>query len=219
MTRSNIIVDFVQNGTPLSQILLRLKTLVFELENDEIIRWLDCEINGYTDKDIVPSYRDIRGTVKCDIVHGFTIIQGIFLPIQYDNPHIQQIITNHFKESTSAIEKMIKKDEGEFMTVIPVAAYPYLQEYVNGYVQNAKVVYAPYHFSDIYASIKNKVLDILLLLEQKCGNLDSYDLNLTDTKKQEVIPLILNIIFHDNSITIGNKNKIVDSHLMTQRTM
>ena len=80
-------------------------------------------------------------------------------------------------------------------------------------------IYLIYHFSDIYASIKNKVLDILLLLEQKCGNLDSYDLNLTDTKKQEVIPLILNIIFHDNSITIGNKNKIVDSHLMTQRTM
>ena len=68
-------------------------------------------------------------------------------------------------------------------------------------------------------STNNNVLDILLLLEQKCGNLDSYDLNLTDTKKQEVIPLILNIIFHDNSITIGNKNKIVDSHLMTQRTM
>lgn len=216
MARSKIIVDFVQNDIPLSQMLLRLKTLVFELQNDEIIRWLNCEINGYTDKDIVPSYRNIQGSVKCDIMHGYRIMQNAFLPLQCDDPYIQEIIMNHFKESTSAIEKMIEKNEGSFMTVIPAGAYPYLQEYVNGYVQNAKVIYAPYHFADIYASIKNKVLDILLLLEQKCGNLDSYDLNLTDTKKQEVISLILNIIFQDNSITIGDKNKIENSHLITQ---
>ena len=218
MSRSKIIVDFVQDSIPLSKMLLRLKTLIFELHNDEILEWVNDEINGYDETKDVPEYRKIRGDVTCEIFQINRIIKNFCLPLNSNNEHIIEITTYPCRDSIAAIERMMNKEDGSLMSIIPMAAYPYLQENVriNGYIQNAKVIYASHQFSDIYSAIKNKVLDILLTLEQESGNLDTYDLNITDTTRQKIIPIILNILYKDNSITIGNNNKIKDTNIMTE---
>ena len=218
MARSKIIVDFVQDNIPLSKMLLRLKTLIFELHNDEILEWINYEINGYDETKVVPKYRKIIGDVTCDIFQFNRIFQNVCLPLTYNNDYIIEITTCSCKDSVSAIERMMNKEDGSLMSIIPMAAYPYLQNNVkiNGNIQNAKVVYAVHQFSDIYSAIKNKVLDILLTLEQECGNLDNYDLNITETSREKIIQIIQNIIFEDNSITIGNNNKIKDTKILNK---
>ena len=54
------------------------------------------------------------------------------------------------------------------------------------------------------------------MLEHRFGNLDSYDLDLGEKKKQEIVPIILNIIYQDSSITIGSNNKISGSQIITK---
>ena len=221
MARSKIIVDFVQDNIPLSKMLLRLKTLIFELHNAEILEWINCEINGYDETKEVPEYRKIRGDVTCEIFQINRIIKNICLPLNSNDEHIIKITTCPCKDSVAAIERMMNKEDGTFMSVIPIAAYPYLQKNVkiNGYIQNARVTYATHQFSDIYSAIKNKVLDIILTLEQECGILDSYDLNFTETSREKIIQIIQNIIFEDNSISIGNNNKIKDTNIITRTSI
>ena len=215
MKKSKLIINLVQNDKPLSQILYSLKLLLFDIADNKILEWINKEINGYSDNDEIPEYRCIRGCIECDILHGYQYYQRVNLPVIYSDPKIQEIITLNCKESVAAIETMMKKEEGQFFSVIPSHAYQYLQKYVDGYVQNAKLILSSHDFLNIYAAIKNTVLDILLILEQKFGNLDSYDLDFKDLKKEEIVPIILKIIYQDNSITIGSNNKISKSKIST----
>ena len=216
MEKSKVILDLVQNNNPLSDILFRLKLLLSNFNNNEIMEWVNNEINGYPDKSNVPEYRNIRGVIKCDILVGYQYYQNCYLPICYSDPKALDIITMHCQESVSALETMMKKNEDEYASIIQNVAYPYLKQYVNGYIQNARLVFSVHNYSDIYSSIKNKVLDILLLLEKKFGNLDSYDFMINDEQKEKIIPAIIQMVYNDNSIRIGAKNKISNSDIITE---
>ena len=214
MERSKIILDLVQNNSSLSDSLFRLKLLLSSFDDEEIMSWVNNEIVGYYDDSKIPKYRQIRGTIKCDILHGYQYYYDQYLPISFSDLDALNIITMTCKESVAAIETMIKKDEGEYASIIQSAAYPYLQKYVNGYIQNAKLIFSLHDFSGIYSSIKNKILDILLLLEKNGVNLDSYDFNLDKEQKKNIIPVIIQIVYKDNSIRIGSKNKISNSDII-----
>ena len=59
------------------------------------------------------------------------------------------------------------------------------------------------------------MIKIFKELENKYGNLDEYYINFTDSKvEQEVAKNLINIIF-DNSIHVGDKNKIESSNIGT----
>ena len=207
MKNSKVILDLVQNNSSLSDILFRLKLLLTNFDNEEILLWVNNEITGYADDSKVPEYRQIRGIIKCDILVGNRYYQNAYLPISYSDPDILNIITLHCAESVSAIETIRKKGDGQYASIIQNTVYPFLQKYVNGHIQNAQLIYSDHAFSNVYSSIKNKVLDILLLLEKNFGNLDSYDIQLNDKQKDEIIPIIINIVYKDNSMKFGSSNK------------
>lgn len=214
MSKSKIVLDLVQDNCFLSNILFRLKLLLSNFEDESILSWVNNEITGYSDDSKVPEYRHIRGTIKCDIMHGYHYYQNAYLPISYSDPNILDIITLHCKESVSAIETIMKNDDGKYASIIQNTVYPYLQKYVNGSIQNAQLVYSEHSFSDVYSAIKNKVLDILILLERNFGNLDSYDIKLNDKQKDSMIPIIIKIVYEDNSIKIGSNNIISKSEFI-----
>lgn len=216
MAKSKIILDLIQEQTPLSQITMRLKTLLFELSNNKILDWLDNEIEGYNKENTIPLYRKLTGCVQGDILTGFTLYRNVLIPTNYSDEHIPEILSSYCKESLCAIEQIINNNSGNLVSVIPSDSYQYLDKYINGHLQNAKLVFSTHDFVNIYSHIKNKVLSILLFLEQKFGNLDSYDIAFTDNNRQEVIPIILQIIYSDNSITIGDKNKLQNSEILTR---
>ncbi len=67
--------------------------------------------------------------------------------------------------------------------------------------------------TNILNKIKNKVLKIFIELEKKYGNLDDYYIDFSNKKeKKEVIKNITNIIT-DNSVHIGDSNKIESSNV------
>ena len=70
--------------------------------------------------------------------------------------------------------------------------------------------------SEIISSVENKVLDAMLILENQFGCLDDLDIDLSGTaelKVNEIEKQLLVIIYNDNSISIGDKNKITESQI------
>ena len=214
MENSKVILDLVTDNKPLSDVLFRLKLLLSKFDDDSILSWVNNEITGYSNDSAVPEYRNIQGIIRCDIMQGFQYYQNVYLPISYSDSNILKIITLAFKESVAAIETITKNDDGKYVSILQNTVYPYLQKYVNGYIQNAQLVFSKHNFSDVYSSIKNKVLDILLLLETKIGNLDSYDIIISDNQKSEIIPTIIKIVYEDKSINIGSNNNISKSDII-----
>ena len=66
----------------------------------------------------------------------------------------------------------------------------------------------------IMSIIESRLIDILLVLEKRYGNLDELDININDKNKDErtaIIKQIIYIIYNDNSVEIGNNNRIKDT--------
>lgn len=71
--------------------------------------------------------------------------------------------------------------------------------------------------NDIISKVKVNILDILLLIEKKFGNLYDLDIDISETngKEPENIIQYIQVKLYDNSISIGDNNKIKKSNITT----
>lgn len=77
------------------------------------------------------------------------------------------------------------------------------------FVSGMRVVFSPNQLLGVIASIKNKLINIILKIDKDFGNLDTLDTFVDETDSQALQSIenyIINVIF-DKSITIGNGNK------------
>ena len=71
---------------------------------------------------------------------------------------------------------------------------------------------------NIFSKVENMVLDVLLLLEKEFGNLDELDIDLStkdETEIENITNNIMVIFYNDNSVTIGDNNKMKDTNIST----
>ena len=121
------------------------------------------------------------------------------------------------KDNISVIEKWAKEDSSDKkmpfdLRIASQIADMNLNEMCQ--IMGAWLPIASASFSEITNSVKNKILDILIELENKYGNLDDYTIDFKDKKdKDTTSKTIINIIYNDNSIKVGDKNKIDSSIL------
>ena len=83
-------------------------------------------------------------------------------------------------------------------------------------IESASVNIGPHNITNIISIIENRLLDALLLLEKEFGCLDELDLsdsNKTELEINEIAQKIAVIIYNDNSIKIGDENKISHSDI------
>ena len=121
------------------------------------------------------------------------------------------------KDNISVIEKWAKEDSSDKkmpfdLRIASHIADMNLSEMCQ--IIGAWLPIAPASFSEITNSVKNKILDILIELENKYGNLDDYTIDFKDKKdKDATSKTIVNIIYNNNSVKVGDKNKINSSVL------
>ena len=73
--------------------------------------------------------------------------------------------------------------------------------------------------SDIISKVKTKILETLLFLEKEFGNLDGLDIDISTKTEEELKSIIqhIQVNLYDNSIAIGNNNKIKNSNIVTNK--
>lgn len=213
MARSQIILDLITNSVPLSDTLLRLSVLFDSLGNKKLKTWINNEICGYEERDEIPKYRIIHGTLRAEIIQGFNIWNNQDIPYQPENEKTEEILIKKCYESFSSLEQIANGQENMVYCPLPLAAYPYVNKHVNGKLQSLRLVITRHNFNDVCTKIKKLVLDILLYLEKEFDNLDTYDLSSQRTDEKE--RYIINLIYNDYSISIGNNNTINKSDIFT----
>lgn len=62
-TRSQIIIDLINNKINITQAMDTLKMLLNDIDNPEIKNWLLKEIDGYNRDDDIPKYRIVPATI------------------------------------------------------------------------------------------------------------------------------------------------------------
>ncbi|UZJ78761.1 hypothetical protein [Fictibacillus sp. KU28468] len=216
MARSQILKDLVSGSGTLESVLIRLKVILSDLENYEINKWIESEIQGYDNSIELPNYRILQGQAI-----GMYTLGNPFYRIEHTNSpvplahlsklDIKTILTLYLKDGVSAVLSLIKKEGPKQIKVPSETCQVVSQE--NLQVYRMTLNFSDNQFQGVISSVKTRLTSIILKLEKEFGNLDSLDVfsNEDDKQKLERIEQYIINVIYDKSITIGDNNKIKSS--------
>lgn len=216
-TISTIIDQLAISENPLSTPLLGTKILASRIKNDDLLQWVNHEIEGYEDADKVPLYRIAPCTLKGSYVNRNVKVTDTALPI----PDISDIKKEYFTstkitQSCSALEYLVKSsnkngqisyglngDIVQYLQHIYSEQNPFIGLYSASLVTSLSVVY------DILATTRSKLLDLMLKLESEYDN--SATLRDLSNSNNMINNFVQNIIYNngnDNIINTGSDSSV-----------
>lgn len=206
----DLIDELADKTTTLTDILIKTKILAFKLKNQELISWIDNELNGYTQGSL-PDYRILSCQVIGTMSNGFSRAKNYPIPLLGLDEEIRKgISTMYLSQSISTLDDFVhSKNEGKMINHIPMEYYSFLSKDLdNGFV----VEYAVRKIDrvqiiQILTAVRSKLLDFLLKLNEELG--ESTDIkHFTEGKEKEKISsLFSSAVFGNNTtIIVGDNN-------------
>ena len=197
--------------------LQNLLVILNDLNNDELTNWARKELTGYNLEDKLPKYRQVDGCLMASFIIGYAQYSSRPFPISHLDSELQEkILKVPMHLSISTFINNIKEGEG-LTKLIPPECYQLLQSKTNANITNAYVHIDITSITDIVSTVRTKILDTLLLLENEFGNLDDLEIDISSKTPNERDTIIqkIYITLYDNSISIGDNNKIKNSDIIT----
>ena len=205
-----LIEELAGKNAILTDILVKTKVLAHKLKNEELKSWIDCELKGYPE-DPLPEYRIVDCQIIGTISNGFQRAKNYPIPlIGLDAELREKMLTLRLYQSISTLDEFVRnKNEGKMHMHIPPELYEYLsRDFDSGFViEYAKREIDRAHVLQILTTVRTKLLDFLLKLNDELG--DNEDISaLTEGKsKQKVASLFHSTVFGDNTtIIVGDHN-------------
>ncbi|MBE6377100.1 MAG: hypothetical protein E7050_11665 [Lentisphaerae bacterium] len=216
---SNLLRRFASGKLNLFSALKILKVLLKDIEDENLISWVEREMNGYdvSDPDI-PSYRKAKGCIMGNIITFNMITRDQMLPTdQIPEDQREALQTVIIDNGVVALSNIVKTQDGILARFIPPEYY----HWFNNVYDNASVTHVQTRVdhsipANVLSNIESKVLDIFYLLEQKGCNIDEMDVSEIKSQQQNIVTLIKELVYSDNRITIGDDNEFAKTTLQTQ---
>lgn len=220
MAKSKVIKELANNEINIDVALNRLLIIAADIENEDLFNWAEKELNGYTSDDVIPEYRIIKNTkfVYSGINGGYKMNNVPLLLIEtLQLDHSDLYI--HCNEGIDTVTGIAKSDNdlkyGRDLTHFAYSIY----ESTGIQCYSIRQIVSKNSFENILNVVKTMLLKIFIELDKTYGNLDDLDIDISDmaTEKVKNINSTINqFIYNDNSIKIGDKNKISDSRITAQ---
>ena len=225
MAKSRIIKDLANGEVDTITALKRAKVLLVDLGDAEILNWINHEITGYPEDAVLPPYRITSGRLVGSYIRGIMTSHltytNVPIPLgEIDDDARETLLSIQFREGIDALKTLLEdsaKRDRRLCKVLPADIFPYISmsnhdPYMS--ITSAHIEFGAQCITDIFSSVENRLLDVLLLLEKEFGCLDELDLDCESKSKKELQSIsasVVNIIFNDNRVSIGDGNKIKDS--------
>lgn len=214
MERSKVIIDLIKDQITVIQAMNILKLLLQDCKNEKVLNWINKEIDGYKEDDIVPKYRIVSCSITGNIKAGYWVVSQMNIPVKDE---FKKFVMNYeVRFGLNSIYQYSLAEEKEkthrLMLDMPLD-YINAISLVAGEVTHAKRELSVYAFTNILNDLKPIILNIFIELEKNYGNLDKYYIDMSDKKKnKDINQFIINII-EDNSIKLGNNNIVKNSNI------
>ncbi len=216
MAKSTIIKELANNQISMEVALQRLMIIASDLENEELSAWAEAELHGYSQSDTLPEYRNIRSIyfIYSGINGSFKVTNCPFTFTSVLEEKLSDIYDVPIMDSVSSLQDFVGNPD----------KHSYRRDFsmLNGYVLQRTGIQCtsiyqtvPLNFlQKILSQIKTILMNIFLKLDKEYGCLDDLDVDTTEKTPEEVEKInkvVNNYIFIDNSINVGDKNKLKGS--------
>lgn len=210
MAKSKVIKELASNEISLEVALNRLLIIASDIENEELAQWVENELNGYPAGAELPAYREVDNTyIVYSGINGRFQVKNAPLPL-YE-------ILGVDKEQYSfrifdGVNSLTTQMTGEYKYGSDLTALAGIIRAKTGISCTSITQLVPQNaIENIISAIKSKLLKVLIKLDKEYGCLDELDIDITEKDPEEVRKInatIINYIFEDRSIKIGDKNRI-----------
>lgn len=226
MPKSKIIKELA-NGTVDTLIALkRTKVLLSGFDNVDLNNWVNNEITGYSNDLDLPAYRIVRGSLMGSYFKGSMTSHmtwnHVSIPLGNMPENLQEsLLTVGFREGVEALRQLAEKcdlPDNQLCKQINADFFPMIAHYNEDpymMITSARVEIASQCIHNIFSTIENRLLDVLILLEKEFGILDDLDIDVESKSEDEKEGIVkqLQVIIFNNSVNIGDGNKIKDSSI------
>ncbi|MFD5020014.1 hypothetical protein ACFWMP_14020 [Paenibacillus sp. NPDC058367] len=219
MSRSQLLKDLVGGNTSIENILLRLKIILNDLENEMIMGWVNGELAGYKEKGTVPKYRILKGSpIGTFIVNQRFKYTDSQVPLEslLSREEIDSIITLDVLDSIATLQTILDGENRDRYAKQISTALCHSISVNDLQIAGMNVMIPSNQLDGIVSHVKSKLVEVILELEKQFVKLDDLDIRLqideNSSKKEQVIYNIEQIIY-EGSIEIGDKNKLQRSKL------
>lgn len=176
LLKSKIIKDLVENKVSIEQTLTRVKLINNDLKIGVLEDWVNSELFGYNGQEELPEYRIARhSNLRYSGINGNIKIQNNPLPLVYVPEQWAEIlIKTEIKESILVIENICNQDN----YIIQDFSFLASEFNLEGNILFTKIIReVPITiFLTVINFVKNRLLDVLIELENSFGNLDDLDI-------------------------------------------
>lgn len=220
MAKSKIIKELASSENSLEVAINRMLIIASDINNQELSQWAEKELNGYSSKDSVPSYRIVKNTMfRYSGINGRMKATNVPLPLrELFNEKDTSMFDMNILDGIQAIERCINNDaDSQYGRDLTWAASMVYQ--MTGIQCYSITQIVPQNaLENILSTVKTMLLKVLIQLDKSYGCLDDLDIDMTGKTPEEVIKInaiINNYILTDNSIQIGDKNTLKDTNILT----
>jgi AbiTii-like protein len=202
----NIIDLAVDRTSSISDLLRKCLVLAYELDNEKLKAWVENELDGYRDDDVVPDYRTFAAHAKGLFV-GWRGAQINNQPLpsfllKQEHRHWAETIT--LREPIAAYEGLIVREADSKLKENPIVEWPanltaiYQDKFLRGYTLNRAWLELPrpaiIAFIDL---VRNKTLRFALELRKQIG---SSKADFARAPPEKVDQIVTNNIFGGNVV-------------------
>lgn len=216
MAKSKIIKEFINEVISLEVALKRLKVILSDLNDPKLLRWVTNELRGYVQSEEIPEYRKDKGILLTSYVAGGMNVRGASVPIEILGEELQETLLNvTITDGVGGVIDMIEKDK-EIGKVLNGDLCAILSQLTGVAILEARVVVSKSILLAILNNVSDRVLEIMIELERQFGVLDDLDIIVEGHNLEEVKENLRCIVFQDNSIKVGDKNKLQKSGIVSK---
>jgi hypothetical protein len=220
-----IINDLIDDDKSLVSPLLKTKVLATRLKNQNLLDWVNKEINGYTIEEDVPNYRIGKGNSSCTIRQGYAVQNNTPVPVSLlSDERLQKFFYQfEFRESVKTLESyMNNKNQDTLGREFPIDFWAFITRDVrkSGFKGEIRDVRVFTHISSVtqtLTEVRNKFLDLMLSLESENPELPN-TFEEFDNQTKERLTEKINLFMGDNynitnsgdgsTVNTGNNSQI-----------
>lgn len=200
MTKSKLIRDIAEESISLESALIRLRVITYSLKNSELQKWIENELRGYKIDDEIPQYRKgIAYNIRYSGINGNFTVKSAPLSESFFTDETKKILkARQITDGIGTIERNLSiemiYDLIELAPMVYTASKNSIQCYALEQVVNKASL------EKILNNVKIMLIDILLDLESKFGELDQLDIDVKHISSEElqtVNETLLDKIYYD----------------------
>ena len=199
-----------QSGS-LTDALLKTKVLLHKIGHQELVEWVNNELNGYSSNDNLPEYRILPAQVLVNASNMAYQITSHPIPLgHFTKEQRESLETAKMHESLAVLEKLVEKPGGHLQASIPMEANGLLGRGLsNGYIiQRAWCDIGQASVAQIFVQVRSRLLDFVLGLQDQLGDNVSEQEIKQKADSFDASSLFNNAIFGNNTtIVVGANNK------------